>query len=208
MRSLPAVPSRRSGRIAVTAFVALSLTAALGGCGPEDTGVPAGAPTAAESTDGKPGNSTTGAVPEGLVGEWQDPADLSLGQRSLDLYDPGSGWVADPNDARAGSGIRITSDGGYVWSTYAAVSNGGCWSHGITYQRGSAQGDGDTIVLEPEVNRRTYQGGCNSASDMDREESHSPQRWSWKRTTDQEGRTHLTLVSVEATHDYVLVAAS
>ncbi|MFI1562828.1 hypothetical protein ACH4ZX_07095 [Streptomyces sp. NPDC020490] len=40
---------------------------------------------------------------------------------------------------------------------------------------------------------------------MDAEQDHSPQRWGWQRTTDDQGRVHLKLISVEKSHDYVLV---
>ncbi|MFF0479632.1 hypothetical protein [Streptomyces sp. NPDC004284] len=208
-------PGRRAARPLVAAALGLSLTALLTACGPgegTDGSGPATPGTAAPGTsapDTSAPGQASGKVSAELVGEWQDPSDyLTLGRRNLDIYDPQSGWPADLDDVRAGSGIRITADGHYVWSGYTAtnISGSACHSRVMSYQRGTATQDGQTIVLEPEVNRRAYRGGCNSSSDMDKEESHSPQRWGWQRVADAQGTAHLKLVSVEQSHDYVLVA--
>lgn len=193
---------------AFTALLALSLAALLTGCNPDpgaeyDTGS-SGGPTPTAS-DGPSGGS--GAVPAGLVGEWQDPSDLVLGERNLDIYDPQTGWPEDPDAAKAGSGIRITRDGHYVWSSYLAthISGSACHSRALSYQRGSVRGGGSRLILEPEINHRGYQGGCNSDADMDREESHAAQTWTFTQQPDSNGVAHLVLTSGGITHDYVLV---
>ncbi|MER6629097.1 hypothetical protein ABT301_12755 [Streptomyces sp. NPDC000987] len=215
MHTVPTAPSRRGPR-RVAAALGLSLAALLVGCGPTgdvDGITGSGAVTPGAKTPGAAASTTAAGKPAGkvsaqLVGEWQEPSDyLTLGKRNLDIYDPQSGWPSDPDAVRAGSGIRITADGHYVWSGYTAtnISGSACHSRALTYQRGRATQDGQTIILEPEINRQAYQGGCNSDSDMDAEQDHSPQRWGWQRTTDDQGRVHLKLVSVEKSHDYVLV---
>ncbi|MFI0544914.1 hypothetical protein ACH3VS_39395 [Streptomyces sp. WSLK1-3] len=190
-------------RHAAVTGLGFALFTLLVGCGP-DTGVDYGSMPG--STPDKP--AAGGKVSADVVGEWQDPSDyLVLGRRNLDFYDPQSGWAEDPDIVRAGSGLRITKDGHYVWSGYTETNIGGsvCHSKAMSYQRGTAEQDGETIVLQPEINRQAYKGGCNSDSDMDQEGSHSPQGWGWQRVTDDQGRAHLRLVSVEKSHDYVLV---
>ncbi|MFI1562829.1 hypothetical protein ACH4ZX_07100 [Streptomyces sp. NPDC020490] len=160
MPTVRTAPARRGPRRAAAAALGLSLAALLVGCGPTGdvdgtAGPGAATPSAATSTAaaGKP----SGKVSAQLVGEWQEPSDyLTLGKRNLDIYDPQSGWPSDPDAFRAGSGIRITADGHYVWSGYTAtnISGSACHSRALSYQRGRATQDGQTIILEPEINRQ------------------------------------------------------
>lgn len=201
MRLVPTRLASLGRRLVPAAVLALSLVAVLSGCSPEDY-----SEGGADSGGGQGGPAASGEVPSELVGEWQNPQDLVLGVRNLDIYDPEDGWPADPDAEQAGSGIRIDDDGSFVWSGYFAtrISGSACHSRAMSYQRGTLRQDGTSLVLSPTINRRAYQGGCNSSSDSDREEPLTAQTWSFSRTTDASGAAHLVLGSGDTTHDYVL----
>ncbi|HSP80031.1 MAG TPA: hypothetical protein VLQ93_15990 [Myxococcaceae bacterium] len=137
--------------------------------------------------------------------EWRDPLQFGGAQRVLEIYDPGSGsWLSnDESDARAGSGFRFYEDGRYVRASYVTVSNGGCVTRAWAYQQGSVSFDAKTLTLYPAVHRQKYEGGCNSASDMDQDGSFEPQSYAAGIQTENDGYTYLYLQTSDTTLKYV-----
>jgi hypothetical protein len=115
------------------------------------------------------------------TGEWRDPMQFSRLSTVLDIYDvENQEWMSiNESDQRAGSGIRFYPDGRYVRASYVTIKNGGCVSHAWNYQQGGvALADSTTMTLHPAVHRQKYEGGCNSASNMDEDASLDPQTYS------------------------------
>lgn len=133
------------------------------------------------------------AVPEALSGEWRDPQQFNSAARSIDLFDPGRGeWLGDP-DAQAGTGMRFTSDGQYVWGTYVTVGTGGCRTRALKYQQGTVAVEGASLSLHPSVHRQKYEGGCSNNVDSDTEQPLTPLSGTWATGVSSDGRQVLQL---------------
>jgi hypothetical protein len=121
-------------------------------------------------------------LPEDLTtGEWRDPTHIDRRSTVLDIYDvENQEWMSIPeSNEKAGSGFRFYPDGRYVRASYITIRNGICVSHAWDYQQGGvALADSTTLTLHPAVHRQQYEGGCNSASNMDRDVPLEPQTYS------------------------------
>lgn len=72
-----------------------------------------------------------------------------------------------------GSGIRVSPQGDFTWTTVLSTGTGGCRLYAAEYLKGTVVVEGEKITFYPTVRRKKYHSACQPDNRFDRDESTS-----------------------------------